>query len=103
MVETTDPLTVKFDKPGFLLSDVRLIVLLNGTPVYDGGFASGFEVTVLVPPGRHSLETHIDLGMVGRKRQCALVLPPAGGWVASLSYSRFWGNFSKKLDVMAVR
>lgn len=102
MTHAPQPLTIKFDKPGFFLTDVRLVVSLDGAPVHDGSFASGFEVTVQVPPGEHTLETHIDLGVFGRKRRSVLTLSPAAGWVASLSYSRLWGNFSKKVELRRV-
>jgi hypothetical protein len=93
---------------GWFLIDTQLQVLLDGRPLYYGSFASGFAVTVEVAIGPHVLETTIDPGGIGRRRRYDLVVTAPvesaqGGerqrLVAKLDYSRFWGNFSKKLDL----
>ena len=90
-------LRVRFDKPGFFIGDVRLTIRLDGAVVYDGSFLSGVDVAFEIAPGPHRLETRIDLGGIGRSRAYDLVLHAPGHWVATLEYSRFWGNFSRSL------
>jgi hypothetical protein len=87
-------------KPGFFLNDVRVKMLLDGAPVYDGSFTSGFDVTFPAAAGNHRLESVIELGIAQRRRQWDVVVPAAGCDV-QVEYSRFWGNFTKSLLVTA--
>ena len=89
-------LTVMFEKPGFFLTDVRIVVSVNGQPIYDGSFREGFERTVEVLPGQHFVDTTIELGALKRTRRYPVDVAPARGYTVALSYSRFWGNFTKK-------
>jgi hypothetical protein len=89
-----------FPRPGFFLTDVRVTLTLDGQLVHDGTFMSGFDVSVDVPAGRHALTSVIDLGIARRTREWALDVP-AGGCDATIAYSRFWSNFSKKLAIVA--
>lgn len=95
-------LRISFPRPGFFLTDVRVTLTLDGRVVHDGGFMSGFELTLDVPPGAHSLASVIDLGLARRTREWAFEVPQ-GGCAATISYSRFWGNFSKKLAIDPAR
>jgi hypothetical protein len=99
-------LRVVFEKPGWFLNDPRVVVRLDESTLHDGSFTSGFERTVEVAPGPHRLTTAIHVGGFQRKRAYELVLGGEGAyregtgrWVARLDYSRFWGNFTKKLDL----
>ena len=105
---TTAFLQVVQPRTGFFLFDVQLHVTLDGQPFYFGSFTSGFDVTVEVATGRHVLQTIIDPGGIGRQRLYEITIPaPESALyrgerprvVAKLDYSRFWGNFSKKLDI----
>ena len=90
-------LTLRFPPPGFFLADARTIVRLDGTVIYDGSFKSGFEVTVPLSPGPHTLDTVIAMGRLQRTRQYPLTIEPGQSVRAELVYSRFWGNFKKQL------
>lgn len=97
-------LRVHFDSPGFFLNDPRVTVRVGDRTIYDGSFKSGFDVSVELP-GRHVLETAIDVAGLSRKQKIELPLDNTGGYRdvpevhAKLSYSRFWGNFDKKADL----
>ena len=93
-------LRVVFPRPSFFLVDVRVTLTLDGQPVHDGTFMAGFAVALDVAPGRHVLASVIDLGLARRTREWVLEVPASGG-DATISYSRFWGNFSKKLPLVA--
>jgi hypothetical protein len=88
-------LRLVFPRPGFHLVDVRVTLRLDGAVVHDGSFMAGFDATLDVAPGAHRLTSEIDLGIAQRRREWPLTVPEAG-CEATISYSRFWGNFSKK-------
>jgi hypothetical protein len=90
-------LRIHFPKPGFFIADVRLQILLDGQPVYDGSFKSGADVTVAVAPGSHQIESRIELSPIVRTRRWDLAVDQAPA-TATLEYSRFWGNFKKRLS-----
>jgi hypothetical protein len=69
-------LRVVFEKPGWFANDPRVVVALDGRTLHDGSFVAGFEMTVELDAGPHRLTT-----------------------TARLDYSRFWGNFARKLDL----
>ena len=89
-------LRVVFPKPGFFLTDVRLVVAVDGLAVYDGSFTGGVDLVHPVAPGPHRVATVIDIGITRRHRQYDVVVPETG-LVVQLAYSRFWGNFKKRL------
>lgn len=72
------------------------MVALNGYPIFDGDFHAGFERTVEVLPGRHFVDTRIEVGPILRTRRYAIDVAPARGYTVALSYSRLWGNFTRK-------
>lgn len=84
-----------FAKPGFFLTDIRVVLLLDGAPVYDGGFLAGIDVMAEAAPGPHRLESVIDLGFVKRRQSWDVVAPAA----VVIEYSRLWGNFKKRAHV----
>lgn len=90
-------LRVVFPPPGFFLVDVRMDVTLDGYPLYGGSFRSGMDLTVPVAPGMHSLVATINNGVIPRSKQYSLMAHPAHVCVATLDYSRFWGNFTSGL------
>jgi len=98
-------LRVLFDPPGFFLNDPRLVLRVDDRTIYDGSFKSGLDVSIEVPPGDLVLETAIEVGPVQRKQRISLPLGPGGGYRdvpevhAKISYSRFWGNFSKRAQL----
>lgn len=89
---------VTFPKPGFFLTDVRVVLLLDGAPIYDGGFLGGIDVTAAAAPGMHRVESVIDIGLVQRRRAWDVAAPAT----VTIEYSRFWGNFTKKPRVTAL-
>jgi hypothetical protein len=101
-------LDIRFPPPGFFLNDPRLVVTLGERTLYDGSFKSGFAVSVEVDPGRHVLETRIEvLGSVARTQQTPLALDSTGyrdvrAVEIVLEYSRWTGNF-KKTSISARR
>lgn len=99
-------LRVVFEKPGWFANDPRVVVTLDDRTLHDGSFVSGFETTVELDAGPHRLSTAIHVGAFRRSRVYDVVLGDERGyregrthWVARLSYSRFWGNFARKLDL----
>ncbi len=87
-----------FPRPGFFLNDVRALLTLDGALVYDGGFLAGIDVVVEATPGPHKLESVLDLGLFKRRRAWDVEVP-ATGCDVGIVYSRFWGNFSKKVTI----
>jgi hypothetical protein len=87
-------LHVRFLPPGFFLTDVRVVLQLDGTTIYDGGFLAGIDLRVPVSPGDHRLESVIDLGLAKRRRSWDVVVRDSDCDVV-LEYSRMWGNFTK--------
>jgi hypothetical protein len=99
-------LRVVHPTPGFFLTDARLTVCLDGYAIYDGSFRSGFDVGGPISPGPHLLTTRLDVDLFSRSREyrfdiAADATSPAT-WVATLDYSRLWGNFARKLALMRV-
>jgi hypothetical protein len=90
-------LSIVFPKPGFFLADVRTVVTLDGSPIYDGSFTRGFALVHPILPGPHTIGTQIFLGLAGlaRSRRYMVDVKPGLGLNVELSYSRFWGNFTK--------
>lgn len=89
-------LTLRFDKPGFFVNDARVTVDLNGERIYDGSFLSGFEVSRSVLPGEHWADFAIESGPLRRTRRYRIAVPSSRGLVATVRYSRMWGNFKKQ-------
>lgn len=56
-------LRIVFENPGFFLADVQVVLLLDGTPVYEGGFRAGIDVAIPIAPGQRRLESVIELGL----------------------------------------
>ncbi|MCA9626654.1 MAG: hypothetical protein KC766_03260 [Myxococcales bacterium] len=90
--------TLRFEKPSFMLPGSNLVVTLDGQQVFCGDFTTGFETTLDVPPGAHLVTTQIQLGIV-RNRTVEVTLEAGRHTVIILQYSRFWGNFTKKPQV----
>jgi hypothetical protein len=94
-------LRVLFRKPGFFITDVRFVIMLDGHVVYDGGFLEGVDLYLPVATGPHVVSTRIDLGMIARSREYPIHVPPGQAFSLELEYSRFWGNFTKKPKLVA--
>jgi hypothetical protein len=97
----TPALRILFEKPGFFVSDCRLVVMLDAAPVYDGSFMSGLDVQGQVATGRHLLETQIVMGPIVRRKSYAFEIADGRAYVARLRYSRLWGNFKGRLELTA--
>lgn len=103
-------LRVRFDPPGWFANDPRVVVTLDGQPVYEGSFVRGFETTVELTPGKHTLATAIHLtDTIARRREYTIETPierthreHPPGLEARLRYSRLWGNFGAKLELSRV-
>lgn len=103
-------LRVRFDPPGWFANDPRVVVMLDGEPLVDGSFVRGFECAREVAPGRHTLTTAVHLTTtLARRREYTIDVPApaadrehAPGLEARLRYSRLWGNFDKRLDLVRV-
>lgn len=103
-------LRVRFDAPGWFANDPRLVVRVDDHAVYDGSFVRGFVGAIDLSPGPHVLTTAIHLASaLARRKEYALDLPSpddyrsaAIGVEARLRYSRFWGNFERRLDLRRI-
>ncbi|MGF1468561.1 MAG: hypothetical protein ACFCGT_20755 [Sandaracinaceae bacterium] len=105
-------LRVRFDPPGVFVNDPRLTVRLDDRVVFEGSFRRGFLVSKSVVPGPHVIETQIQLGpSLARTRRYRFDVegqPPPGyrgsspSLEARLAYSRFTGNFRRRLSVRRV-
>lgn len=78
----------------FYITDVRVVLTVDGNFAFAGSFQQGFDVSLPVVPGPHVLSTIIELDPFRRTRDYAIDVPP-GGLALELAYSRFWGNFKK--------
>jgi hypothetical protein len=96
-------LRIAFPPPGFFLADARLVILLNAHVVYAGSFKQGVELSIPVAPGEHVVSTRIEIDALTRTRDYPITIPPGEAFSVILSYSRFWGNFTKKPTVLAHR
>jgi hypothetical protein len=73
-----------------------VLIWLDGYPVWRAPFERGVDHTVPVPPGHHRVDVRIDVeGLFARNRSYAIEV--AGPTRLDLRYSRFWGNFAKKV------
>jgi hypothetical protein len=102
-------LRVVFPDPGFFIGDTFLAVALDGNFIHRGSFLGGFDRIEQVTCGPHTLTTRLELGPIARTREYRFSLDAAADYRAEpprfqahLEYSRFWGNFSRKLDVQRV-
>lgn len=88
------------------LTDTNVDVFLDGQHVGCGSFNKGIDLRTTTPPGSHVLELGADVAEVGgtifssfstrhfRKTwKLAFGLSALGGQIATLKYSRVWGNF----------
>ena len=92
---------ISFPSQRFFAVDVQVVLLLDGTIIYQGGFKAGIDVTIPSAPGPHRLESVIGLGIAKRRRAWDIKIPPSGCDVV-LAYSRFWGNFAKEVRIEAL-
>ena len=86
-------LRLVFPKPGFFLFDVPVRLLINGHPVFQGGFMQGILVEVPMVEGTHYVDATIS-GPVDRNKRYAIEVRPGCVTEVELSYSRMWGNFT---------
>jgi hypothetical protein len=88
-------LRVIFPQPGFFIGDTRISLAVNAYPVLDASFTQGFDWWAEMPPGVHNVETtiHSPLGF-GRKKSYQLEVRPGLVTIATLEYSRMWGNMT---------
>jgi len=90
-------LRIVFDKPGFFIVDVRLLVTFDGRTVHDGSFMSGFDVSDEVAAGPHRIAT--EIAPFKRRKTYDVTIGDAPSYTARLRYSRFWGNFTGKIQL----
>lgn len=92
-------LVLRFPAPGFFLTDTKVGVDLDGRCVYEGSFKAGFELELVAEPGEHRLATRIDVAGMQRTKDLTFSLGAQERLVATLRYSRMWGNFKGKLGL----
>jgi hypothetical protein len=92
-------LCVRFPAPGFFLTDCEFEVDVDGSRIYEGSFRDGFERELPIAPGDHELVTRIRIGPVLRPKRYRFHVDAGPRHTATLVYSRFWGNFSRKLKL----
>lgn len=95
---------LSFPEPGFFLNNARLVVTLDGRSLFDGSLGDGFDVSLNLDPGSHTLET--ALGYLGswRRQQISLDLSrdsyrDVTEVRARLHYNRLAGNFKRRLTM----
>jgi rhomboid protease GluP len=90
-----------FLPPGFFAVDFPVTVAVDGVEHYRGSFVRGFSLELTLEPGRHEVTTRIGTGFLSKERKLELVVDPlvSDPLVATLTYSRMWGNFDETLDV----
>ena len=86
-------------KPGWFMMDTTVKILWDGDVVYEGGFREGFEHELEAAHGPHRLEAAIRLGGLGSRTKSWDVDVHGSRITATLRYSRFWGNFKRKLQI----
>ncbi|MBX3228639.1 MAG: hypothetical protein KIT84_08305 [Labilithrix sp.] len=85
-------LRVVFPKPGFFILDVPVTLTVNGVVAFTGSFMQGFDWWAPLPPGFHTVQTSIG-GL--RNKTFTFGVQEATTTIATLEYSRFWGNFKE--------
>jgi hypothetical protein len=77
------------------LNDTRVDLTVNGALVFSGSFRQGFDWWAEMQPGFHHVDAriHAPLGFT-RSKQYTLDVRPGLTTVATLEYSRMWGNFT---------
>lgn len=86
--------------PAVMLYNSSIRVFLDGLPIGAGSFNGGLDVTTAADMGRHTLEVRIEVARgITRHRSYELVLESACTYRATLTYSRLWGTFSKKINL----
>ena len=93
-------LRITIPPPGFFIVDVRLVIAIDGYPVYDGSFKHGVDLAFPVAPGRHQITVQIDMGGISRNRAYPIDVVPGRGYSLLLEYSRLWGNFASKPKIV---
>ncbi len=89
-------LHVVWPKPTLMIPMGSVLVWVDGQPAWRGPFEQGVDVTVPMPPGRHRVDVRIDVeGLFARNRSYEVDV--TGPMRLDLHYSRFWGNFAKKV------
>lgn len=98
MHRTTPQLRVLLEKPGFFLVDARLVITIDGQPIYDGSFQSGMDVCVPVIAGWRRVVASMEVLGTGiwRSRDYSIDFSSGRSMTLVLEYSRFWGNFANK-------
>lgn len=102
-------LQVRFDDPGFFVNDPRITVRVDGQLIHDGSFRGGFVASAPIETTQPIIETTIEIGPLSRSKRIAVQLEVPRGeqgevvWEARLKYSRFWGNFSSRVDIRRVQ
>jgi hypothetical protein len=93
------PLHVVWPMPSIVIGGIAdVIIMLDGRPVWQVPFEHGVDVIVPTLPGRHRVDVRIHLkGAWERNRGYDLEV--TGAMRLDLHYSRFWGNFSKKVKL----
>jgi len=92
------PLHVVWPRPALMIPMGSVLLWVDGRPVWRGPFEQGVDVTVPLLPGRHRVDVRIDVeGLFARNRSYDVEVP--GAMRLDLSYSRLWGNFSKKASL----
>jgi len=92
-------LTLFFPPPGFFMADFPVEVRVDGEARHRGSFVAGFRLEITLDPGAHVVETVIG-GAFARKRRYVVEVPEGvEARVATLDYSRMWGNFTEELRV----
>ena len=102
-------LRIRFDDPGWFTNDPRLVITVDGRPVYQGSFRGGMTASIDVPPGPHRIETAIEIiPGIARRQEYTVEVPSdayrqsAAGVEARLKYSRIRGNFAGSLDLRRI-
>lgn len=67
--------------------------MVNGAPVYQGGFMQGILVDVPMMEGQHWVDAVIS-GPVDRTKRYSVTVRPGCVTQVELAYSRMWGNFT---------
>ena len=94
----TVPLHVVWPSPTLMLPMGSVLIWVDGLPAWRAPFERGVDLTVPVAPGRHRVDVRIDVeGLFARNRSYDVEV--TGPSRLELDYSRFWGNFSKKITL----
>ena len=85
---------VIFPPPGFFLNEPRVRIDVDGYPMAQLGFQSGFDWWTPIQPGWHRVTVTLVTPLLNRSQTYTVEVRPSCSTEIVIDYSRMWGNFT---------